>query len=345
MPLDDAKSDGAESEPLAPLADRAAMWGRVGPVLPRLVPSEQRRGTCRGMPSSSLRRCVFACAVLAVMPDCRRSESTQHAAASGSSVPAASVRSDPSSWPLPYPQPVPRPGSVPGQNVETARSRQGLAPLEDRSECSELRAASQAGTVVCVPIGATESRPVVVVASSGPPREACDAWHVITDKFPFVLCPALVATAGRPGTLSQLRAGLRSALIALKHEYSAHVDPGSIVLVARGMLAEQSIFIAQQEPSFFRRLVLVDGGTETFSNLFISVFGQRGGERVLFVCGDDACRSTASARAAYAYRNGVEMRAALAAADSGTHWPTDAIADEWSWLVAGDPRYRRAAAR
>jgi hypothetical protein len=230
---------------------------------------------------------------------------------------------------------------VPGERVELGRKRVTLPALSAHAACSDLPVAGHSAAIVCLPLGATESRPVVLVVPSGPSRAVCEALHATTRKFPFVLCPASSESGGKPGALADLEKGLRAALGALKAKFTAHVDPGSVVLVARGVPAEQSVFIAQQEPSFFRRLILIDGGVENFSAGFTSVFGARHGERVLFVCTDDTCRSRATVKAALADRDGVDVRVAVAAA-TGTEWPTEAVGREWDWLIAGDERYRRA---
>lgn len=230
---------------------------------------------------------------------------------------------------------------MPGERVEIGRKSVTLPALSAPAACGDLAVSGHSAATVCLPLGATESRPVVLVVPSGPSRAVCEALHATARKFPFVLCPASQEPARKPGALADLQKELRAALAALKAKFTAHVDPGSIVLVARGITAEQSVFIAQQEPSFFRRLILIDGGAENFSAGFTSVFGARHGERVLFVCTDEPCRARASVKAALADRDGVGVRVALAATP-GTEWPTEAVRQEWDWLVAGDERYRRA---
>ncbi len=142
---------------------------------------------------------------------------------------------------------------------------------------------------VSVPLGATQARPILIVlhgAGESAERQ-CKIWRGISDARPFVLCPEL----GAKRSDQEVETALRGALRELKTKFGEYVAGGSVVLVGFGSSAEHAMAIARQEPAFFARLALIDGGHQSWSATAAGAFAQRGGQRVLFGCSNEPCRA------------------------------------------------------
>jgi hypothetical protein len=174
-----------------------------------------------------------------------------------------------------------------GNAVPAASAQEVTGPLTAAAEIVSLDVPGTRGARASVPLGATEPRPVVIVLhgkgeSAG---QYCKSWREISSALPFVLCPELTAEQDD----GQVEAHLRGALRALKDEFAEYVGKGPFMLAGAGSRADVAIKIAQQEPSFFNRLILVEGGYATFSATTGGTYRQRGGQRVLFACASREC--------------------------------------------------------
>jgi hypothetical protein len=109
--------------------------------------------------------------------------------------------------------------------------------------------------------------------------------------------------------------------------------------------AEHGAFIVRQEPSFFSRVVFVEGGYSRWTASASSIFAKRGGERVLFACAQKSCVRLAENARALTLRAGAE--AEVVDANVGEHVLDGRVAHviekRWPWVVAGLPSW--AAAR
>jgi hypothetical protein len=171
--------------------------------------------------------------------------------------------------------------------VATAPSAAGPLVLEPLTAAGPIVALP--GAQVSVPLAATQPRPILIVlhgAGESAERQ-CKIWRGISDARPFVLCPEL----GAKRTNEEVETGLRGALRELKAQFGEYVAGGSVVLVGFGPSAEHAVAIARQEPAFFARLALVDGGHGSWSATAAGAFAQRGGQRVLFGCSNEPCRA------------------------------------------------------
>jgi hypothetical protein len=158
-----------------------------------------------------------------------------------------------------------------------------------------------------------------------------------------VLCPRGVERADfKPpdvrytfGAAEAVSAELRAGLGALKREFGAHVAPGAVVFAGFEVGADRVAAIAQQEPTFFARLVLVEPAADTWPSSQAALFGREGGERVLFACGP-AGRAGADFKAVLTRRGGADARA-LFLGDRPPALDAASVAQlqaAWSWLSA-----------
>jgi hypothetical protein len=226
-----------------------------------------------------------------------------------------------------------------------------LPPLAAASWRVELPVDGHGAASVTVPLGATSPRPIVVAlqGSADRPEWQCGTWHGIARGRAFVLCPRgkpATKVLGAPerfslGTPEETASELRAALGGLKKRFGAWVAPGSVVLAGFEHGADLALAIVKQEPSFFSKLVLVDGGIERLSSALAQVFADGRGERVLLACSTDVCARDAAKAQLFLHRVGANV----VFVDAGRHGPSldgvtaDALARAWPAFVQGDPRW------
>jgi hypothetical protein len=220
-----------------------------------------------------------------------------------------------------------------------------LAPLRAESWLIELEVPGFGQAALAVPLGATEPRPIVIAlhGAADRPEWACGAWRGIAGPAPFVLCPRGLPRADftapdlrytfgtAPATASELRAGLT----ALKSKFGSYVAPGSVVFAGFEIGADRAAEIAQQEPTFFARLALVNAASTTWPSSLSALFGREGGERVLFACGA-AGRAAADSKAVLTRRSGADARAIFLGNGPPALGP-DSVSElkaVWPWLSA-----------
>ncbi|HEY4104488.1 MAG TPA: hypothetical protein VGM44_11375, partial [Polyangiaceae bacterium] len=125
-------------------------------------------------------------------------------------------------------------------------------------------------------------------------------------------------------------------------KFGAHVASGPVAIAGFEVGADRAAEIAQQEPTFFSRVALVNPAPQTWPPAQSTLFGREGGERVLFACGVGA-RTATEFKAVFTRRGGADARAifltetppALNAAGVAQ------LKSAWSWFDA--PVAHRAA--
>jgi hypothetical protein len=187
-------------------------------------------------------------------------------------------------------------------------------PLEDGSRAS-----------VTVPKSTRHPRPIVALledrAHGGAAR--CRDLGVAWERSAFVLCVPI------EGGVEESSSRLRAALRVTKAEFGDYVAKGSVILVGAGTSAEVATLLARQQPSFFRRLILIDG-QRLWSSAVSAIFKQGGGERVLFVCESQRCRDSERQLLTLTRSVGLEV-----AVESRPGW----LERRKGWISAGDPRF------
>lgn len=199
---------------------------------------------------------------------------------------------------------------------------------------------------VALPLGARKPRPIVVVLHGAADRAEwqCGSFRGVLGGNVFLLCPQGIASAvpGRFtfGSVDDTAAELRAALAALKTRFRAHVAPSPILLIGFGEGATLAAELARQEPSFFARVALIAGDPTALSSSAATIFGQRGGKRMLFFCQDLACDENAVSRALLLQRVNVPAKAVKH--EVGPFLDdafTQALKRELPWLLQGDARF------
>jgi hypothetical protein len=199
---------------------------------------------------------------------------------------------------------------------------------------------------VWLPLGAKTARPIVVGlhGKSETAANACDRLRKVAGVGVFVLCPSGPAPAFSLLDAATTAAELRASLGALKSRFAGHVAKSSVVLVGFENAADHAAHIAREEPAFFARVVLVNGGVEAWSATHSSLFGQRGGNKLLFVCSSQTCVNAAELHIVFTRRAGADAHVVFAGDGAPLSDPrlTQALGAEWAWLVQGDNRWQTA---
>ncbi len=239
----------------------------------------------------------------------------------------------------------------PAPDASAAPASRTLPPLEASSWLEQIPVDGFGPASVSVPLGATTPRPIVIAlhGKGDRPEWQCGSFRGIAGEHVFVLCPrgAPVRVAGEERftftSFERVERETRAALRALKERYGAHVAGGPVVLAGFSLGAEHAALLQRQEPSFFAHLVLVEGGSKSWSSTQARLFSERGGRRVLFVCGQPSCVVLARRQVLFTQRAGGEAKL-LDAGNLGHVLDgrmVRAIRAEWDWLVAGDARFQR----
>lgn len=221
-----------------------------------------------------------------------------------------------------------------------------LGPLAAERELVELDVPGAGRAFVRLPLGATEPRPLVIAlhGAEDHPEPTCKTWGRIAGPRPFILCPRGEPSAsGRYGWSSPaaVERELRAALRALKQRYGAHVSPGSVVLAAFSAGVRPALEIARQEATFFQRLVLVSPESESWSAGRAGAYAKSGGQKVVFAVSEAASRRASDAYLVFARGAGLGTKM-VDVGERGVVFDEAverAIAPEFAWLVADDPRY------
>lgn len=219
-------------------------------------------------------------------------------------------------------------GSAPGSASAPPRRKRsvGLAPLAGPSE---LELGVDAGNaLVLAPVGATDSRPVLVVL--GASGDACRHWRKLSRGYGFVLCPAPT----QPDRLSAVQKALRASLVAVRRRFGDYISPGPVVLIGVRTSAAPAVSVLRQEPAFFARVGLVDGGFSAWTSGTATIFAKRGGKRVLLVCSTPGCAKPAGDAAFLTRRAGALSRVSGPDTGGTTSRP------EFAWLIAHDPAWK-----
>jgi hypothetical protein len=232
------------------------------------------------------------------------------------------------------------------KTAPSASAKLSLAPLREKSWLSPLGAPGFAPAKLALPLGTKSPRPLLVAlhGDDDRPEWLCGTYHHVVRSRAFVLCPTGLARGERftLGSTLVTKNELRALLPALKARYGPYLAKGSIVLAALGPSVPQALEIALEEPSFFSRLVLVDGSLEGLTQGVVERFATAGGKSVLVVCSPGSpCRTGAAEHLRSFERAGVETRLLAPEKGSGLDGEITALlTKEWPWFVREEPRWQ-----
>jgi predicted esterase len=268
--------------------------------------------------------------------------------------PRDAFESKPSAAPSSSGAATPRAASGPADALprDAAPEAPVLEPLAADGELVPLPVPGFRDAIVSVPLGAIKKRPVMVALHGNydRPEWQCEVWREITAGHPFILCPRGIPRAGAPksadrweyGGMAKTEQELLAGLDALADRFGKHVDDGPVLFTGFSLGAILGKHILAKHASRFPRAVLTEGGYEGWSAALGKRFRDGGGERVLFACGQSACRQAATGAARVLEKQGVETQVA----DGGNVGHTydgrvaRAITAEWQFLLGDDPRWR-----
>lgn len=150
---------------------------------------------------------------------------------------------------------------------------------------------------VAPPVGSTEPRPIVVAVHGAvdDPGLICSAWRLVTDVYPFVVCPA-GAPVGKStyvwSTTAALDSAIDEALGAVRARFGDRISPGPAIYVAFSQGANMAGAVVGRTSGRFSRVVLTEGGYRAFDLSAAKRLASAGGERVLFTCSQPGCASS-----------------------------------------------------
>ncbi len=217
----------------------------------------------------------------------------------------------------------------------------------------ELPVPGFGAAVVSVPLGARTMRPVVIALHGNydRPEWQCEVWRDITDGFPWVLCPRGVPRGDAPKsadrwtytTAAKVTEEVRGALAALTERFPKHVDARAPVFTgfSLGAILGVHLLAASDALPRVQSAVLTEGGYAGWHKARAEAFAARGGARVLFACGQSACRQASKQTAKALEKQGVQVEIA-SGGDIGHTYDgavAQAIRERWAWLTGGDARF------
>jgi predicted esterase len=186
--------------------------------------------------------------------------------------------------------PVPAPSHAP------AASAKPLAPLRG----NWLEGLGASGSVLTLPLGASEPRPVIlgVHGAGDRPEWSCGGWRLASGATTFVLCPRgskMDAQRFAWASSKAIERALEAALSELKRRYPTYLASAPWIYAgfSQGATLSEPILLARAAE--FPIAILAEGGYAlSQSASFASAYYAAGGRRVVLVCGSRSCFSSAA---------------------------------------------------
>lgn len=209
--------------------------------------------------------------------------------------------------------------------------------------------------LVLVPIRARRPMPLIVMAhgAGGSPELQCERWRPVVQQRAFVLCirgyTLGLKDAPHPRffypTHNALGRELESALSELARVFDGLIDMKQPVFIGFSQGAVMGAMILPNHPAKFTRAVLTEGGSGEFSEWNIPVarrFAERGGKRVLLVCGRPSCNAFAEDTGRWLKKAGLVTSVLLVkgAGHDERAILNKGLANAFEWLVEDDPRFQ-----
>ena len=199
--------------------------------------------------------------------------------------------------------------------------------------------------LVHVPVGARSPRPVVVALHGNFDRAdwQCGIWGEHFQDRAFIVCPQGILRTDVPRSWDRweyasqkaVKAELTLALAALEQRFGKYLASAPRVLLGFSLGAIYGAPIAREASSGFSRLVLIEGGQAGWSTHTAKQFVARGGERLLFACGQSACLNQAKGLAPLLTRAGLSARFGGSAKEGHTYTGgvAQVVIDNLDWLL------------
>jgi predicted esterase len=201
-------------------------------------------------------------------------------------------------------------------------------------------------SVVSFPPSAPFPQPVLISAhgAGDSAREMCEFWRAVLGDRGIVLCPAGPRMrAHEEGRYYPDHHALEritfAAVRALAERYPREADMRRIVYTGYSQGATMGALMIPEHGAECPRLILVEGGFDDWTTARALTFKKAGGNRVLFACGRQACKTGADRSAAWLKSVGVLARVVTRVGAGHTIGVIDAAMPEFDWLVEGDSRW------
>jgi pimeloyl-ACP methyl ester carboxylesterase len=191
--------------------------------------------------------------------------------------------------------------------------------------------------------------PVLVVThgAGGSAEQHCQWWSRIAKERAILLCIRGRARGPSPAhgeyypDHPTLERESFAALSALRARFAERIADGGVYYAGFSQGATMGALMLVEHAAEVPRLALVEGGTKDWSLARARAFRERGGERVLFVCGQKDCADRARKSAHFFKLAGVPARVEYVVGAGHSH---DArvearVALALPWLTESDPRW------
>lgn len=243
---------------------------------------------------------------------------------------------------------APTPARVESRDaVEASDAGPALAPLPSPQPLVSLPVPGFGDATVSLPLGARMRRPILLAVHGNydTPDFQCATWRRIVRDRGFVLCPRGVPRRDSPSPNDirytfegKLTAELDAAIAALHAHYGDWIDPGPMTYLGFSLGAILARGYVMRDAARFDRLVLIEGGATGWS---ARALAKAGAARTLWACGQPSCVTVGRAAASAFERAGVPSKVVSGKGAGHTYGGqvAAAIATEWEWLVANDPRW------
>ena len=223
-----------------------------------------------------------------------------------------------------------------------------LAAAEPSNRYAVLEVPEFSPALLRLPDGSGKAPLLIVTHGAGGTAEAhCELWARIAPSHALLLCLRGRARAPDPAAGEyypdhlQLERETFAALRAVRARYGARLADGPVSYAGFSQGATMGALMLVDHAREVPRLVLVEGGYGDWSRARAQAFKERGGERVLFVCGRRACDSAARKAVHWLELAKVSAKVEYVVGAGHSH---DArvearLVSSWPWLMEGDSRW------
>ena len=202
--------------------------------------------------------------------------------------------------------------------------------------------------LVHLPDGDGKAPLIVVTHGAGGTAEAhCDLWSRIAKGRAVLLCVRGRARSPNPADGEYypdhfaLERETFTAISALRARFGPRIAEGPVFYAGFSQGATMGALMLVEHASEVKRLVLVEGGFADWSVARARAFRERGGERVLFVCGRKECAKPARNSAYWFKLAGVPARVEYVPGAGHSHDSRveARVVAALPWLMEGDDRW------
>ena len=229
-----------------------------------------------------------------------------------------------------------------------AASRPAVSDPSPKGSFAPLEVPEFSPALVRLPDSRAPLPVVVVTHGAGGTAEAhCQLWSRIVADSAILLCVRGRARGPNPADGEyypdhpSLERETLAALTALRARFTQRIAEGSVYYAGFSQGATMGALMLVEHGGEMQRLVLIEGGYAEWSVARARAFRERGGERVLFVCGRKECAAEARKSAHWFKLAGVKAQVEYVAGAGHSH---DArvearVIAALPWLTANDSRW------